>query len=112
MSQYAIIISYDIIDLFISYFGPEHFWIKGALFMSLNSHSSNTKRCHWFLLSFMIINKMKQQITENKENLYFGIKNCAGVSRVAMVREKNLENEKFSRSGKSQGITFSVREIF
>ena len=32
-------------------------------------------------------------------------------SRVATVREKVLENEKFSRSGKSQGITFSVREI-
>ena len=30
---------------------------------------------------------------------------------VATVREKVLENEKFSRSGKSQGITFSVREI-
>ena len=33
------------------------------------------------------------------------------VNRVATVREKVLENEKFSRSGKSQGITFSVREI-
>ena len=32
-------------------------------------------------------------------------------SRVATVREKVLENEKISRSGKSQGITFSVREI-
>ena len=31
--------------------------------------------------------------------------------RVAMVREKVLENEKISRSGKSQGITFLVREI-
>ena len=31
--------------------------------------------------------------------------------RVATVREKVQENEKFSRSGKSQGITFSVREI-
>ena len=31
--------------------------------------------------------------------------------RVATVREKVLENEKFSRSEKSQGITFSVREI-
>ena len=31
--------------------------------------------------------------------------------RVATVREKVLENEKFSRSGESQGITFSVREI-
>ena len=29
---------------------------------------------------FIIINKMKQQITENKENVLFGIKNCAGVS--------------------------------
>ena len=28
-----------------------------------------------------------------------------------MVGEKVLENEKNSRSGKSQGITFSVREI-
>ena len=34
-----------------------------------------------------------------------------GLYRLAMVREKVLENEKFSRSGKSQGITFSVREI-
>ena len=33
------------------------------------------------------------------------------ICRVATVREKVLENEKFSRSGKSQGITFSVREI-
>ena len=33
------------------------------------------------------------------------------IGRVATVREKVLENEKNSRSGKSQGITFSVREI-
>ena len=33
------------------------------------------------------------------------------IPRVATVREKVLENENFSRSGKSQGITFSVREI-
>ena len=31
--------------------------------------------------------------------------------RVATVRGKVLENEKNSRSGKSPGITFSVREI-
>ena len=31
--------------------------------------------------------------------------------RVATVRENVLENEKCSRSGKSQGISFSVREI-
>ena len=30
--------------------------------------------------------------------------------RVATVREKMLENEKCSRSGKSQGISFSVME--
>ena len=29
---------------------------------------------------FIIINKMKQQITENKENVFFRNKNCAGVS--------------------------------
>ena len=33
------------------------------------------------------------------------------LSRVATVREKVLENGKNSRSGKSQGISFSVREI-
>ena len=33
------------------------------------------------------------------------------IYRVATVREKVLENEKFSRSGKSQGVIFSVREI-
>ena len=32
-------------------------------------------------------------------------------SRVAMAREKYLENEIFSRSGKSQGILWMVREI-
>ena len=37
--------------------------------------------------------------------------NFANITRVATVREKVLENEKISRSGKSQGITFSVREI-
>ena len=31
--------------------------------------------------------------------------------RVATVREKSLENEIFSRSGKNQGISLSVREI-
>ena len=33
------------------------------------------------------------------------------VNRAATVREKVLENEKFSRSEKSQGVTFSVSEI-
>ena len=33
------------------------------------------------------------------------------VIRVATVREKVLENEKYTRSGKSQGTSFSVREI-
>ena len=30
--------------------------------------------------AFIIINRMKQQITENKEKKFSGIKNCAGVS--------------------------------
>ena len=33
------------------------------------------------------------------------------VFRVATVREKYLENEIFSRSGKSQGILWMAREI-
>ena len=33
------------------------------------------------------------------------------INRIATVREKYLENEIFSRSGKSQGILWMVREI-
>ena len=33
-------------------------------------------------------------------------------NRVATVREKYLENESFSRSGKSQGILWMAREIW
>ena len=33
------------------------------------------------------------------------------ILRVAMIREKYLENEFFSRSGKSQGILWMAREI-
>ena len=36
---------------------------------------------------------------------------CTFYIRVATVREKYLENEIFSRSGKSQGILWMVREI-
>ena len=45
-----------------------------------------------------------------------GMKVCPSILpqiyvRVATVREKYLENEIFSRSGKSQGILWMVREI-
>ena len=36
---------------------------------------------------------------------------CLSYHRVATVREKYLENEIFSRSGKSQEILWMVREI-
>ena len=36
---------------------------------------------------------------------------CNDFARVATVMEKSLENEIFSRSGKSQGISILVREI-
>ena len=35
----------------------------------------------------------------------------SAITRVAMVREKYLENGIFSRSGKSQGILWKAREI-
>ena len=38
-------------------------------------------------------------------------KNNLPYNRVAIVREKYLENETFSRSGKNQGILGMVREI-
>ena len=41
----------------------------------------------------------------------YSITRVKELDRVATVREKVLENEKCSRSGKSQGISFSVREI-
>ena len=47
--------------------------------MSLESHSSKTKRCFFFILLYIIINKMKQHITENEENLFLWEK-CPGVS--------------------------------
>ena len=43
--------------------------------------------------------------------MYFLIRIRVATVKVAMVREKILENEFFSRSGKSQAISFSVREI-
>ena len=36
---------------------------------------------------------------------------CMSIHRVATVREKYLENEIFSRSGKSQGILWMAREF-
>ena len=39
------------------------------------------------------------------------LENLSSGVQVATVREKVLENEKNSRPGKSQGISFSVREI-
>ena len=42
---------------------------------------------------------------------YITTSNVITVDRVATVREKSLENEIFSRSGKSQGISIFVREI-
>ena len=41
----------------------------------------------------------------------FLIRSISYLHRVATVREKSLENEFFSRSGKSQGISILVREI-
>ena len=46
-------------------------------------------------------------IALNSKIRYFSV--CA--DQCAMVREKYLENEIFSRSGKSQGILWMVREI-
>ena len=62
--------------------------------------------------------KKKQYLTEllshlqlaAREHRYF-FSSRSGIDRVATVREKYLENEIFSRSGKSQGILWMVREI-
>ena len=55
-------------------------------------------RCHATALIFSLMDSFvfKQQVL---------------LGRVATVREKSLENEFFSRSGKSQGISILVMEI-
>ena len=53
--------------------------------------------------------------SENIKSYIFTSQECTykyiGLPRVATVREKCLENDFFSRSGKSQGISIVVREI-
>ena len=67
---------------------------------------------------FIILEKKDfQESTPKTQLLMFGLAQMSHfglwdiIPRVAMVREKVLENEKISRSGKSQGITFSVWKI-
>ena len=48
------------------------------------------------------INELFDRISYSKVN---------NISRVATARDKYLENEIFSRSGKSQGILWMAREI-
>ena len=87
-SQYSIIISYNIIDLFISYSNPEHFCRNRAYYACLWRAISQMLNNDFFLLFDIIIHKMKQQITENEENLFFG-KKIAQVSVVTLkVRKK------------------------
>ena len=57
-------------------------------------------------MSTSVLKALPGKLISKDTHLVFSI-----YCRVATVREKVLENEKFSRSGKSQGITFSVREI-
>ena len=46
--------------------------------MSLKCHGSNIKRLHHISLFYIIMNKIKQQIIENEENLFVSEK-CPGV---------------------------------
>ena len=62
------------------------------------------KRKKIVLICLVIHHLHIHEIHENRIQMYV-------YCRVATVREKDLENEKISRSGKSQGITFSVREF-
>ena len=57
------------------------------------------------MASIVIMNK------KYARNGFWFTKCMPKLGRVATAREKVLENEKFSRSGKSQRITFLVREI-
>ena len=59
---------YHIKDLFISYFGPEkayHAFLRSVIAQILNGDIN-------VLRLYIIVYKMKQQITENEENLIFG----------------------------------------
>ena len=69
-------------------------------------HNKNLSPLENILLLLFVAKVQSGARTSRLASKGFGEKN-----RVATVREKILDNEKFSRSGKSQGITFSVREI-
>ena len=67
-SQYFVIIGYHIIDLFVT----EHIWRKRAFYACLLRVIAQILNGDvLFLLFYIIINKMKYQITENEENLFF-----------------------------------------
>ena len=64
----------------------------------------------------MVNNRISRIIMAWSAFLYLGrncdaIHTCSFFCRVATVSEKSLENEKNSRSGKSQGISLLVSEI-
>ena len=50
--------------------------------MFLKTHSSNTIQSHLFFIVYIIIDKIKQQVTENEENTRFEEREqiCPGVS--------------------------------
>ena len=73
-----------------------------------------------FAQSFIVLFKSKflqsvspkyYQILKIKFFVPIALASRSDRGRVAIVREKYLENEIFSRSGKSQGILWMVREI-
>ena len=74
-SQYAVIISYSIIDIFSSASAlniyRENYGVLGIL--PLKCYSSHTKRCYHFLFFDTNINNMKQQIKKMKK-IYFSEK--------------------------------------
>ena len=66
-----------------------------------------------FLATFQSGTRMylMKSIYEFYEQIFSFSRAPAKYSRVATVKEKYLENELFSRSGKSQGILWMAREI-
>ena len=76
------------------------------------SHIARTLEPRYGKPFFLCENKDADQLRGNREaDQRLCFRYTDSTIRVATVREKSLENEIFSRSGKSQGISILVREI-
>ena len=88
------------------------FYLGLPLFAKIKTIFKDKKTTSYLFKKFHPLKMQNAQFKTYCINMYGKIhQNPSEYYRVATVRENILENKKNSRSGKSQGISFSVREI-